>query len=476
MEANDRAPSRLSRGRGPLASAFVALSLVALLVVPLLVQRSVRPLREDIQLAADPARTLVTEVQYRLARQTSSLRGFLITRDARYLRQFWESAAREEQAYRALEPLARRLGHETLTSFVTLRTLSQQWHEALADEIDATSILPSAAGEVPFEQERYLAALAAAGELDQALLRATSERQGAIRAAERRMMAIQMVLVALALAAVLITAQLGVRVERLAEAAEARRQEAERALEDTARAVEAKARLMRGITHDIKNPLGAADGYAELLELGLKGELTPQQTEVIAGIRRSIRGALGILADLLELSRAETGELAIHQAPTSLAMVVRDAVDEYQGTARTTGHELRLSVPEEPVMANTDDGRVRQILGNLLSNAIKYTPPPGRISVEVRLERDGDGTEWPVVRVTDTGRGIPPQDRERVFEEFSRLSSDGVPGHGLGLAISRRLARLLGGELSLRSEVGEGSTFQLRLPPHPSRGTGSRER
>ena len=120
-----------------------------------------------------------------------------------------------------------------------------------------------------------------------------------------------------------------------------------------------------------------------------------------------------------------------------------------------------------PVRVHTDPGRVRQVLGNLLSNAIKYTPAPGRITV--RAERvDADAArpgDWAVVRVTDTGPGIPPGQRESIFDEFSRLhDGSGIQGHGLGLAISRRVARLLGGDLDVTGAEGEGATFTLWLP------------
>ncbi|HEV3050126.1 MAG TPA: HAMP domain-containing sensor histidine kinase, partial [Longimicrobium sp.] len=243
--------------------------------------------------------------------------------------------------------------------------------------------------------------------------------------------------------------------------------EAERALAETARATEARAHLLRGVSHDVKNPLGAARGYAELLEQGIRGELTPEQAKFVAGIRRSIDGALSILADLLDLARADSGGLHMERMPAELGHIAREAAEDHRPAARAAGHTLECPAPAEPIRLHTDPARVRQVLGNLLSNAVKYTPAPGRITVRAERVEGGDSRPgpWAVLRVIDTGPGIPPEKREAIFDEFTRLH-DGtdIQGHGLGLAISRRVARLLGGDLDVSGAPGQGATFTLWLP------------
>jgi signal transduction histidine kinase len=453
------------RTMGLFPSALIVLALVALLLVPVVIQREVGEIRAEIQEAADPARTAVTRIQYLLARQTSSLRGFFISRDSSYLGSYRALADREREVQDQLERMVRRLGNDPLAFSVELRGLSNRWHDELEEELrEGAGVAP---GEIPYESGLYLAALDAASRLDDALAQATRERREAIEAAERRARWLQVGLGVLALAAALSTAWLSRRVQRLAAEAEARRHEAEQALAETARAVESKARLIRGVTHDVKNPLGAADGYAELLEMGLKGELTPAQTRVVAGIRRSIHGALEIIQDLLDLSRAEAGDLQVEHRPVRLNRLVEEVVEEYRGSADASGHTLELVASPGDLVALTDGVRVRQILGNLLANAIKYTPGRGQIRVAVGLEPNGSGPRpgrWACVRVADTGPGIRPEDRDRIFEEFQRLSETTVRGHGLGLSISRRLAHLLDGDITVESEVGRGSTFVLWLP------------
>lgn len=468
---SDLEPGRTTTGEplptvraGMMPTVFIVLSLIALLAGPFAMQSRVRALSEEIQHAADPARTGVTRIQYLLARQTSALRGYAISREPDFLSQFQRLADEEAQVYAQLEPLAARLGPEVLARLEEVRNLSVAWRADLADELRRIEEGTGPPDSVPFDRSEYLLTLDAAGRFDQAVARATLQRQREIRTAEDRALIVQVGLVAIALLAAVMTARLGVRVHRTATIAEARRVEAERALDETARAVQAKERLIRGVTHDVKNPLGAADGYAELLELGLRGPLTAEQAQMVAGIRRSIRGGLSIIGDLLDLARAEGGSLAIHETVVSVGGVVSDSVEDYRGAADAARHRLELDLPANDVLARTDPIRVKQILGNLLSNAIKYTPPGGHLRVEMeRIAADAPADEV-AVRVVDSGPGIPEEYRDRIFAEFERIPDASAPGHGLGLAIARRLSRLLGGDLTVQSDGATGSTFTLVLP------------
>ncbi len=232
------------------------------------------------------------------------------------------------------------------------------------------------------------------------------------------------------------------------------------------RVMKSRERLMRGFSHDVKNPLGAADGYADLLSAGIYGQLEPRQTESLQRIRRSIRRALDLIDDLHELARAETGSISIRKELIDVGELVKASGDEYRGAAHSAGLPLTVDVADGVPLVETDSARVRQIVGNLLSNAIKYTKT-GAVTVRVR--------KYPAVvvrkgrlavdiEVTDTGLGIPPDKHEQIFEEFSRLDTSDRPGAGLGLAISKRVAEALGGQIMVSSEVGCGSTFTLRIP------------
>jgi len=233
--------------------------------------------------------------------------------------------------------------------------------------------------------------------------------------------------------------------------------------------IRSRSRLIRGFSHDVKNPIGAADGYAELLREGIYGPLSPAQESSINRIRSSIKTALSLIDDLHELARAETGHLALAFEPVDIGDVARGLGEEFQAAAHAKG--LSLSVVAEPDLPiiETSIGRVRQIASNLLSNAIKYTPHG---AVTLRAGRRADcppveNGECVVVEVIDTGPGIPADRQEFIFQEFSRIGDSNKPGAGLGLAISRLLAQALGGQISVVSEPGNGSTFTLWLPLHP---------
>ncbi|MBW3628838.1 MAG: hypothetical protein KY464_06025 [Gemmatimonadetes bacterium] len=455
--------------RTDILSGFVVLSLIALLLSPLAVQRKVHGLRDEIQHAADPARTLVTEIQYLLARQTSVLRGYFISGDATSLRQFRELHAEELKVYEELRPLVERLGDRTLTHFVELRTLSIHWHERLdSNEVDSSVWDRSrTAKELPFEQTLYLAALSSAARLDEAIAEEARARREDIARAERWGSMVGAVLALLALGAATAAGYLSYRVRILAREAESRQALAEGALDAKNRAVLARTRLLRGITHDVKNPLGAADAYADLLQQGLKGPIPPAQLEFIGNIRHCLRAALAIVGDLLDLATAESGELSVESTPTSLGRLVAEVVEEYRGVVFRASHTLAFHVPAAMPEIDSDPNRIAQILSNLVSNAVKYTPPPGRIEVwvdPVQSRGAGNSQAWVAVRVADSGPGIPERHRETIFEEFSRLHLDAAEGHGLGLAISRKIARLLGGDVTIGDSAIGGAEFTLWLP------------
>jgi len=230
-------------------------------------------------------------------------------------------------------------------------------------------------------------------------------------------------------------------------------------------ASEARAALLRGVTHDIKNPLGAAAGYAELIEDGVVGPVPAKQLEMVRRIHRLVHSAVQTIADLLELAQAD-GELHVQHADADLDQIVREVVDDHRGMARERGVEVDAAI--EPMSIVTDELRVRQILANLLSNAIKYTPAGGhaRVSI-VTSQRSSDRGKVVGIEVRDTGPGIASELHDRVFDEFFRVSGSGgklESGNGLGLAISRRLARLLGGDVTLADADGGGAVFTLWFP------------
>lgn len=253
--------------------------------------------------------------------------------------------------------------------------------------------------------------------------------------------------------------------ERLLRREQDARAEAERQRDELARMTESRARLMRGFSHDVKNPLAAADGYLHIMTA--MDQLTDKQQDRVVRVRRSIKAALNLIEDLLELARAEAGQIEIAHAPTDLGAVARDAAEEYRAQAEAARLSLTIDVPPGAPVIISDASRIRQVVGNLLSNAVKYTEHGG-IILSV-ASRDGAAPPgpgpWIALSVIDTGPGIPVEQRPLLFQEFRRLDSAGsAKGAGIGLAISRRIAQALGGDITVESEVGKGSVFTLWLP------------
>ena len=221
-----------------------------------------------------------------------------------------------------------------------------------------------------------------------------------------------------------------------------------------------KAAFLAHISHDLRTPLNAITGYADLLDLALHGPLTSGQQKDVDRIRRSARHLLAMITDILNFARVEAGELEIRTRSVALAPVLTDFEEMLHPQLRTKGLALDCGPCDGSVLA--DEEKLHQILLNMGANAIKFTDSGG---VRVSCQMDDSVVR---IQVSDTGRGIPPDQLERIFEPFVQLgrglTSTNVEGVGLGLAVSRALARRMGGDLRVVSTVGEGSTFTLQLP------------
>ncbi|WP_164155975.1 ATP-binding response regulator [Sandarakinorhabdus rubra] len=219
----------------------------------------------------------------------------------------------------------------------------------------------------------------------------------------------------------------------------------------------AKTRFLMGLSHEIRTPLNAIHGYAQLLERG--AAIAPAEAGRI--IRRSSEHLADLVEGLLDISRIEAGVMKLNRETVALRSLLEQVAEMFRIEAVNKGLSFDYrAAPTLPVWVLADERRLRQVLINLLSNAIKYTPS-GSVTLTVRYRSMVAEFE-----VTDTGIGIDTDEQERIFQPFDRgggRASGVAPGIGLGLALSRMLAQIMGGEITVKSEVGRGSHFVLRL-------------
>ena len=228
-------------------------------------------------------------------------------------------------------------------------------------------------------------------------------------------------------------------------------------------ATDAKDRALATLAHDIRTPLGAIDGYCEILEEEIYGPVNDRQRETLGRVRMSGRHLLSLLENIMDMARLNAGSVRVGAEPVNVLHVAREAVHLLIPAADAKLQTLHLGRSEDAVVTGDHD-RVRQILVNLIGNAVKFTPQDGSITVTTS-KMFVDGAAFGEIRVHDTGPGIAEAERAAIFEPYYRSEGTAdAPGIGLGLAISHGLARQMGGELNVESEVGGGSVFLLRLP------------
>jgi signal transduction histidine kinase len=239
--------------------------------------------------------------------------------------------------------------------------------------------------------------------------------------------------------------------------------EAENRLRASEGATGAKDRALATLAHDIRSPLGAINGYCEILADGLYGPVTDKQREALARVQMSGRHVLSLLDNVMDLARLSAGVAGVRDEVVDLRAVAREAVDIM--TPASYAKRQILSLAAGPaVSARGDIARTRQVLVNLIGNAVKFTPEAGVITVTVNRV---DGTDGSVgeIRVTDSGPGIAESEQAAVFEAYYRSEGTSkAPGIGLGLAISHALVSRMGGGLRVESSVGAGASFILTLP------------
>ncbi len=260
-------------------------------------------------------------------------------------------------------------------------------------------------------------------------------------------------------------AEIEAQSRRLAEA----KTQAEQAYEQARRASEAKSRFLANISHEFRTPLNAIIGYSEMLEEQAWEEGLTQFTADLDKIQNAARHLVALINDVLDLSRIEAGRMELNIETIEVDKLVQEVTSTVESLARANRNQLRVDCPKEIGTIRADPIKLRQILYNLLSNACKFTEE-GTVELIVRRKSspspNHNPKEWIAFTVRDTGIGLRPEEIEMIFEPFTQAGAakNQTGGSGLGLAISRNYCRLMGGDLTVQSTYGKGSTFTARIP------------
>lgn len=225
-----------------------------------------------------------------------------------------------------------------------------------------------------------------------------------------------------------------------------------------ARASLAKSQFLASVSHELRTPMNAILGFTDAMLAGVDGPLNEEQMASLGWVQRGGRDLLGLINEILDLSKIEAGKLTIDPQPLDPRELVESVVAQHRSLAAQKGIRLRWEDVGTPSEVILDEQRVRQILVNLLGNALKFTE-----SGEVTAACGGAAEGRFHIEVRDTGPGIAVEQHAAIFEEFGQVGGE-ARGTGLGLAISRRLARLMGGDVTVDSELGKGATFHVTLP------------
>jgi PAS domain S-box-containing protein len=229
-----------------------------------------------------------------------------------------------------------------------------------------------------------------------------------------------------------------------------------------------KSQFLANMSHEFRTPLNAILGYTSMLLQGMAGQLNPQQQKMLGRVDSNGKNLLSIINDILDISRIEAGKMPLRLTEFRIQDLVAEVVAEVEPIIARSKVAVTTTIDREVPAISSDRQKVKQIVLNLLTNALKFTPQ-GSISVGCTLDR---ATRKVAVVVADTGIGIAEDDQPKIFEDFRQADNSPTRqygGAGLGLAICRRLATMLEGQITLASQIGEGSTFTLVLPLRPRR-------
>lgn len=261
-----------------------------------------------------------------------------------------------------------------------------------------------------------------------------------------------------------------IKTKRASQELKERNREILRDKEAAVEANDAKSRFLACMSHELRTPLNAIIGYSELLQEEAEDENLEGFVSDLEKIQTAAKHQLGVINDILDLSRIEAGRMELHLETVDIAALVMDVSSTVRPLAEKNKNRFEVDLPGDIGFMRADVTKVRQTLLNMLSNASKFTRQ-GEICLRLRRESEG-GKKWVKMEVSDTGIGLTAEQLGRLFQPFSQAEGSTTKkygGSGLGLIISKRLCQMMGGDMTAASEHGKGSTFSVTLPTEPEK-------
>ncbi|HEX6573388.1 MAG TPA: ATP-binding protein [Gemmatimonadaceae bacterium] len=419
--------------------------LAALLVIPLWLRQHTSHVRERVTDVALPARNALLEVQIAFASELAAIRGFELTGNREFLRDFSAGIEKDRVASRKLIELAEKLGPEAAAAVIELDSRKREWlaepNEALAGRRSREELIKSL-GE---GERRVDGVLVAADKANTALITAEAEMREIVASDQRLATALVSLLALAALAVISVVGWLVHRLNLVAAQAE--------------EAVLYRDQMVRVVSHDLKNPLHTIGMSVDLLATIDMPE--SKREEQLRIVMRAIDRMNRLIHDLLDAARVQSGR-ALSIAPTTLNTreLLTEATDLFLVEAESKKIRLQCEADSAPPTVCADHDRILQVFSNLVGNALKFTREGGLVRVNAAKGANG-GVQF---AVCDTGPGIPAEDLSHLFEPFWQATDGARLGTGLGLSIARGIVIAHGGHISVRSVPGEGTTFEFDIP------------
>ncbi|HEX6095095.1 MAG TPA: HAMP domain-containing sensor histidine kinase [Thermoanaerobaculia bacterium] len=428
------------------ATIVVVASLIALVLLPMLVQRQTESYRLENERHADPARAALNEINYRLSQQIAALTRAAATRDERHLERYSRLIAPQDAAVKSLGAHVGAISPEFDSAFRELQQRLATWHTAVERRVDLQRL--------PFDTN-YPAVIETVHRLDEAITAYQGTRRDRVRALARMQVWVTFGLVLLASVAASLFLWMARRLRTfagmLAEESAARQAAFERQQE----LVRIRDEILGVVSHDLRSPLTTIALSAQLIPGGSAGEQNEHVHTIIAATRRMER----LIHDLLDFTSAEQGKLSIRHDAVDPAAVARDVVASHEPIAASKQIHFEASVAGDLPPICGDGDRLAQALTNLIGNAFKFTPAGGVVRLSV-AQRDGKVR----FEVSDSGPGIAPSDLPHLFEPFWQAKKTAHLGAGLGLKITRAIVEAHEGSIEVTNLAGGGACFRVELP------------